>query len=66
MALRIDCVHEYGFKFLRSIAKHLQHKLSGKNYPVDDEAGAIYVQMVQDLVVPFLMFSPNHASTNDV
>ena len=66
LALRIDCVHEFGLKFLRAIAKHVQHDLSPRNYPVDDQAGKIYVQMIQDLIVPFLMFSPNHASTNVV
>ena len=66
LALRIDCVHEFGQQFMRSIAKHIQHRYASTNYPVDDLAGRIYVTMIEDLIKPFLMFSPAHADTNKV
>ena len=66
LALRIDCVHEFGHSFMRSIAKYIQHRYSPQNYPVNDLAGEIYVQMIQELTMPFLMFSPAHAADNDV
>ena len=66
LALRIDCVHTFGQTFMRSIAKHIQHRYAKKNYPIDDPAGALYVQMVEDLIRPFLMFSPHHADTNEM
>ena len=65
LALRIDCVHEFGNTFMRSIAKHIQHVYAPMNYPVDDLAGEVYVRMVADLAKPFLMYSPAHAGTNE-
>ena len=64
LALRIDCVHEFGQTFMRAVAKHIQHVYSPLNYPVDDLAGRIYVKMIEELVRPFLMYSPAHAANN--
>ena len=64
LALRIDCVHEFGQSFMRAVAKHIQHRYSPLNYPVDDLAGRIYVKMIEELIRPFLMYSPSHAERN--
>ena len=64
LIIRIDCVHVFGQQFMRSIAKRVQHVYSPKNYPIDDEAGKIYIDMITELVRPFMMYSPAHAATN--
>ena len=65
LALRIDCVHEFGHQFMRAVAKHIQHRYAPLNYPVNDLAGEIYVNLITELINPFLMFSPAHAAEND-
>ena len=66
LALRVDCVHEFGKSFMRSLAKHIQHEVSPLNYPNDDPAGRIYLELINELVNCFLMYSPAHAGLNNM
>ena len=64
MPVRLGDIHEFGKFMLEEVVNQLQFQFASNNYPVGSRAGEILLELLEDLTLIFLMYSPKHAMRN--
>ena len=64
MPIRLDWIHSFGKCMLEEVTKRVRHMYASNNYPMDSAAGSFMIDLINDLTMIFLMYSPRHASEN--
>ena len=64
MPVRLEDIHSFGRFMLEEVVEEVQYRYASNNYPEGSRAGEILIQLLDDMTLLFLMYSPRHAPRN--
>ena len=64
MPVRLEDIHSFGRFMLEEVVEQVQFRFASNNYPVGSRAGEIAIELLEDMTLLFLMYSPRHAASN--
>ena len=64
MPVRLGDIHKFGKFMLEEVVKQVQFLFASNNYPTGSRSGEIILELLEDLTLVFLMYSPKHALSN--